>query len=125
VDAPGLKPMPADTDARALRVRLLTEMAAAEVPDADAFNMLSALGEVLANAHRHGSGARALRIGRVGERFVCEVSDHGAGLDDPLVGYLPPRPGNGGGAGLWVARQMTRRLEMTSSSRGLTTRLWV
>jgi predicted nicotinamide N-methyase len=41
-----------------------------------------------------------------------------------LAGYLPPRPGHPGGAGLWVARQMTRRLEMTSSSRGLTTRLW-
>jgi anti-sigma regulatory factor (Ser/Thr protein kinase) len=108
-----------------MRVRLLSEMAAAEVPDADAFDMLAAAGEVMANAHRHGSGARSLRIGRVGERFVCEVADHGAGLDDPLAGYLPPRSGNGRGAGLWVARQMTRRLEMISSSRGLTTRLWV
>jgi anti-sigma regulatory factor (Ser/Thr protein kinase) len=124
-DAYGLKAVPADTDARALRVRLLAEMAAAEVPDADAFDMLTAVGEVMANAHRHGSGARRLRIGRVGEHFVCEVSDHGAGLDDPLAGYLPPRPGNGRGAGLWVARQMTRRLEMISSFRGLTTRLWV
>lgn len=123
--APGLTAVPADTDARALRVRLLAEMAAAEVPDANAYNMLVAVGEVVGNAHRHGGGARALRIGRVGEHFVCEVSDHGAGLDDPLAGYLPPRPGNGRGAGLWVARQMTRRLEMISSSRGLTTRLWV
>jgi hypothetical protein len=53
-----------------------------------------------------------------------EISDHGPGLDDPLAGYLPPHPGHARGAGLWVARQMTRRLAMTSSSRGLTTRLW-
>jgi anti-sigma regulatory factor (Ser/Thr protein kinase) len=124
-DAPGLTSVAADLDARALRVRLLAEMTAAEVPDDDARKLLSAVGEVLANAHRHGAGARSLRVGRVGERFVCEVADHGAGLDDPLAGYLPPHPGNGRGAGLWVARQMTTRLDMISTSRGLTTRLWV
>jgi hypothetical protein len=58
---------------------------------------------VLTNADRHGGGVRAIRIGRVGERYVCDVSDHGPGLDDPLAGYLPPRPGHPAGAGLWVA----------------------
>ena len=53
------------------------------------------------------------------------MSDHGAGLDDPLAGYLPPRQGYAHGAGLWVARQMTDRLEMISTSQGLTTRLWI
>ncbi|MEA2358479.1 MAG: hypothetical protein QOI62_1739 [Solirubrobacteraceae bacterium] len=124
-DVSGLTAVPADGDARALRMRLLSEMATAEIPAADADNMLIAVGEVMANAHRHGGGARGLRVGRVGARFVCEISDHGSGLDDPLAGYLPPRPGHAGGAGLWVARQMTRRLEMLSSERGLTTRLWV
>jgi hypothetical protein len=68
----------ADLDARALRVRLLAEMTAAEVPDDDAPKLLSAVGEVLANAHRHGAGARSVRVGRVGDRFVCEVADHTA-----------------------------------------------
>lgn len=121
----GLTAVPADTDARELRQLLLDEMAAAGVADAEAQNMIMAMGEVLANAHRYGGGARALRIGRVGERFVCEVSDHGPGLEDPLAGYLPPRQGIPGGAGLWIARQTTRRLEMISTERGLTTRLWV
>jgi anti-sigma regulatory factor (Ser/Thr protein kinase) len=124
-DVSGLTSVPADTDARALRVLLLGEMAAAAVPEVDAQNMLMAVVEVLTNAHRYGGGARAVRIGRVGEEFVCEISDHGPGLEDPLAGYLPPRPGHGGGAGLWVARQVTRRVEMLSSDRGLTTRLWV
>jgi hypothetical protein len=53
------------------------------------------------------------------------ISDHGAGLDDPLAGYLPPHSGHARGAGLWVARQMTRRVDMVSSSLGLTTRLWI
>jgi anti-sigma regulatory factor (Ser/Thr protein kinase) len=116
--------VPTDGDAHALRARLLAEMAAAGVPEVDAAKMLMAVVEVLTNAHRHGDGVRAIRIGRVGERFVCEISDHGPGLHDPLAGYLPPHPGHARGAGLWVARQMTRRLEMTSSERGLTTRLW-
>jgi hypothetical protein len=56
---------------------LLAEMAAAAIPAFEADSMVIAAGEVLANAHRHGGGARGLRIGRVGERYVCEISDHG------------------------------------------------
>lgn len=125
LDVPALRAIRDDGDSRVLRVRLLAEMQAAGVPDADAERMTVAVGEVIANAHRHGSGTRAVRAGRVGDRFVCEISDHGPGLHDPVAGYLPPRPDHAAGAGLWVARQMTRRLEMTSSNRGLTTRLWV
>lgn len=51
--------------------------------------------------------------------------DDGAGLVDQVAQYLPPHPANGRGAGRWVARQMTTRLDMISTSRGLTTRLWV
>jgi anti-sigma regulatory factor (Ser/Thr protein kinase) len=122
-DVPALTRLPSDGGVRDLRARLLAELSAAEVPDAGAENMLIAAGEVLANAHRHGGGVRDMRVGRAGGRFVCEIADHGPGLDDPLAGYLPPRPGHS--AGLWVARQLTRRLEMRSTERGLTTRLWV
>jgi anti-sigma regulatory factor (Ser/Thr protein kinase) len=124
-DVAGLRAVAADTGARALRVHLLAEMAAAAIPEREAEKMIVAAGEVLANAHRYGGGVRGVRIGRVGERFVCEISDHGPGLDDPVVGYVPPGSRYARGAGLWVARQMTRRLEMLSSERGLTTRLWV
>ena len=123
-DVSGLRAIPTDEGARALRRRLQSEMAAWQLPDDRADKMLAAAGEILANAHRHGGGVRRVRAGRVGEQFVCEISDHGPGLDDPLAGYLPPRPGHGGGAGLWVARQATTRLEMLSTERGLTTRLW-
>jgi anti-sigma regulatory factor (Ser/Thr protein kinase) len=104
---------------------LLAEMSAAEIPEPEAGKMTLAAGEVLANAHRYGGGVRTLRIGRVGERFVCEISDHGPGLDDPVAGYVPPGSDRASGAGLWVARQVTRRLDMLSTERGLTTRLWV
>jgi anti-sigma regulatory factor (Ser/Thr protein kinase) len=120
-----LRSVPADMDAAPLRRLLWDEMAAAEVPDGDARGMLAAVGEVLANAHRYGGGARAVRVGRAGDRFVCEISDHGPGLDDPVAGYIPPTSPYAHGAGLWVARQMTRRVDMMSTERGLTTRLWV
>jgi anti-sigma regulatory factor (Ser/Thr protein kinase) len=124
-DVRGLAMVPAHTDARTLRRRLVAEMAAARVRDAKAQDMLRAVGEVVANAHRHGGGVRAVRAGRAGKHFVCEVSDHGAGLDDPLAGYLPPHQGHAQGAGLWVVRQLTDRLDMISTSRGLTARLWI
>jgi anti-sigma regulatory factor (Ser/Thr protein kinase) len=123
-DVAGLGAVSADTNARALRLRLLAEMAAAEIPRHEAEQMVVAAGEVLANAHRYGGGVRALRIGRVREGFVCEISDHGPGLEDPVAGYVPPGSDVNRGAGLWVARQMTRRLDMLSSERGLTIRLW-
>jgi hypothetical protein len=79
----------------------------------------------LANARRHGNGASALRVGRVDGRFVCELADHGPGIQDPLTGYLPPRPGHADAAGVWVARQLTARLEFVSTPHGFATRLWV
>jgi anti-sigma regulatory factor (Ser/Thr protein kinase) len=124
-DVTGLTAIPADSDGRVLRKRLLAEIAAAGISERDGVKLIHAAGEVLANAHRYGGGVRAVRIGRVGERFVCEISDHGPGLDDPVAGYVPPGSDRARGAGLWVARQMTRRLEMLSTERGLTTRLWI
>jgi anti-sigma regulatory factor (Ser/Thr protein kinase) len=101
------------------------ELEAAEVAQVEAENMLIAADEVLANAQRHGGGSVSVEVGRVGDRFVCEVSDDGLGFDDPLVGFLPPRPGHTDGAGLWVARQLTRRLELVPSPHGACIRLWV
>jgi anti-sigma regulatory factor (Ser/Thr protein kinase) len=87
--------------------------------------MLIAAGEVLANAQRHGGEPLSVRVGRVGDRFVCEVSDAGPGIGDPLVGLLPPQPGEVEGAGLWVARQLTHQLELAPSPQGFSVRLWI
>jgi anti-sigma regulatory factor (Ser/Thr protein kinase) len=120
-----LPSLPIDSDARAFRDRLAGAMSTAGVAAEDARGMLIAAGEVLANAWHHGSGVRSLRAGAVDGQFVLELADHGPGLDDPLAGYLPPRPGAHDGAGLWVARQLTRRCELLQSPDGLTLRLWV
>jgi anti-sigma regulatory factor (Ser/Thr protein kinase) len=122
LDAPGLTRLATDIDARTLRSRLLAAMCAESVPTTVATDLLIAINEILANAHRHGGGVRTVRYGSSGGRFVCEIADHGRGLDDPLAGHVPPRQGQG--AGMWVARQLTQRLDMISTERGLTTRLW-
>jgi len=122
---PQLRTVPLDADPRAFRARLGREMTADGVPDAEAGDMLLAATEILANLTRHAEGPGAMRVGRVDERFVCEMSDRGPGLDDPFAGYIPPIPTQVGGAGLWVARQITWRLDLLTSPDGLTVRLWV
>jgi anti-sigma regulatory factor (Ser/Thr protein kinase) len=122
---PGLRPLPLPTDTAGFRRVLLEEMAADGVAMREAQNLVMAAGEILANARRHGNGAKALRVGPVDGRFVCELADHGPGISDPLTGYLPPRPGLDDGAGVWVARQLTDRLEFVSTPEGFATRLWV
>jgi anti-sigma regulatory factor (Ser/Thr protein kinase) len=87
--------------------------------------MLLAVGEVYDNARRHAGGATAVRVGVVGGHFVCEVHDAGPGVQDPLAGFLPPRPGAAHGAGLWVARQTTQQVETVVAPRGHAVRLWV
>jgi anti-sigma regulatory factor (Ser/Thr protein kinase) len=121
----GLRAVPLDGDTRAFREALRAELDAAAVPEDDAENMLVAAGEVLANAQRHGGEKLSIHVGRVGERFVCEISDDGPGIEDPLAGFLPPRQGHADGAGLWVARQLTGQLELVSSLQGSSVRLWV
>ena len=121
----GLHTLPLDGRPGSFRHALSAELEAAGVPEAEADNMLVAAGEVLANAHRHGGELSSVRLGRVGGSFVCEISDDGPGIDDPLAGFLPPRPGDSAGAGLWVARQLTRKLELVPSPHGANVRLWI
>ena len=120
-----LNTLPLDGGPGGFRHALNRALAAAGVPGADAENMLIAADEVLANAQRHGGEQLSVRVGAVGDRFVCEVADDGPGIHDPLAGFLPPRPGTSAGAGLWVARQLTRQLELVPAPHGATVRLWI
>jgi anti-sigma regulatory factor (Ser/Thr protein kinase) len=85
--------------------------------------MLLAATEIATNAVDHGGGVEDVRVGRAGGRFVCEIVDRGNGFDDPSAGFLPPRAGLG--SGLWVARQLTWRIEFFRSPRGFTARIWL
>jgi anti-sigma regulatory factor (Ser/Thr protein kinase) len=123
----GLRPLPFEGGPRAFREALNAELTAAGVAPGEAENMILAAGEVFANAKRHGGETVTVMVGRAGDGFVCEISDDGPGIDDPLAGFLPPRPNTPSGAGLWVARQLTRQLEVLPAHNGAaaSVRLWI
>jgi anti-sigma regulatory factor (Ser/Thr protein kinase) len=120
---PQLRPLAAGDDLERFRELLARELMAAKVTEAAALDMLVAATEVADNAARHGGGIEEVRVGTAAGRFVCEVTDRGAGFDDPMTGYIVPRPGTG--SGLWVARQLVWWLESFRSPRGFTVRLWM
>jgi anti-sigma regulatory factor (Ser/Thr protein kinase) len=117
-DVPPLRTLDPSADGRAFRAALAREISASE-------EFILAAGEVFTNAQRHGGGVAEIRVGRDDYHVVCEISDRGPGLDDPLIGHLPPGAPGSRGAGLWVARQLTHRLEVLSAAgTGTTVRLW-
>jgi anti-sigma regulatory factor (Ser/Thr protein kinase) len=122
-ELPELRSCWAGDDLELFREQLARELIAEGVPEAKALDMLVAGTEIATNAVRHGAGIEEVRVGRVDGRFVCEVIDRGAGFDDPVAGYLAPREGTG--TGLWVARQLTWRVESFHSPRGFTVRIWL
>ena len=110
-------------DSETLREALARELVAEGVTEAKSLDMLIAVSEIAANAAVHGGGVKGMRVGRTRGRFVCEIIDWGSGFDDPTAGYLPPR--DGVGRGLWVARQLTWRIEFSHPPQGFTARLWL
>jgi anti-sigma regulatory factor (Ser/Thr protein kinase) len=120
---PELRTIPFGHDVESFREHLAHELAAENVSGAKALDMLVAGTEIFANAVQHGGGVAEVRVGRAEGRFVCEIIDRGSGIDDPAVGYLAPREGVG--AGLWVARQLTWRIELFGSPLGFTVRAWL
>jgi anti-sigma regulatory factor (Ser/Thr protein kinase) len=105
------------------RERLAAELVAENVPATKILDALLAATEIAANAIQHGGGVEHVRVGRVDGQFVCEIVDRGKGFDDPAAGYLAPREGIG--SGLWIARQLTRRIEFFTSPDGFSTRMWL
>ena len=55
---------------------------------------------------------------------VCEVTDHGGGVNDPLAGYLLPGTEMSGG-GLWMARQLCGSIAFTNQGGASTVRFTI
>jgi len=86
-------------------------------------HFVQAVNEVTTNVIEHGGGSGVLQIWTGPDALVCEVSDTGAGLRDPLAGYLPPAVNRPRGRGLWLARQFSDLVEVHSDSGGTAVRL--
>jgi anti-sigma regulatory factor (Ser/Thr protein kinase) len=105
--------------------RELVRSAAAEaaLPPERVAEAVLAAHEVAMNALTHGRGHGAVRIWTAGDELVCEVEDHGPGLVDPFTGTVPPDAFGTRGRGLWIARQLSDRLEIDSGPLGTRVRL--
>jgi anti-sigma regulatory factor (Ser/Thr protein kinase) len=84
---------------------------------------VQAVDEIATNAIEHGGGSGVLQVWTGHQTLLCEVSDDGTGLRNPLAGQLPRPPGQVGGCGLWLARQFSDLLELHSNPAGTTVRL--
>ena len=85
--------------------------------------MALAVTEVATNSVRYGGGQGELRAWVQDGSLVCEVSDRGH-ITSPLVGRVQPVLDGQGGAGLWVANQLCDLVQIFSSPRGTTVRLY-
>jgi anti-sigma regulatory factor (Ser/Thr protein kinase) len=87
--------------------------------------LVAAAGELLTNALTHAAPPVTLRFWTTDDELHCEVSDHGSGVDDPLAGLDPPQdrwlPESG--AGLWIVRHLSHRVELLPGRDGFSVRL--
>jgi anti-sigma regulatory factor (Ser/Thr protein kinase) len=110
-------------DLRRLRAFVAGRAEQAGLGQKAASGFVLAVSEIASNSVRHGGGRGELRIWAEGRSLVCEVSDRGH-ITSPLVGRVRPAPDAGAGAGLWVANQLCDLVQIYSSARGTTVRVY-
>jgi anti-sigma regulatory factor (Ser/Thr protein kinase) len=115
-------------DLRGLRRDLVSRAADASLPPGSEpalEDFLLAVDEMTTNALRHGRPPVDLRLWADEERLVCTVTDRGAGLQDPFIGYGPAHGADLslGGMGLWLARQLCDHVDITVTDDGVRVRL--
>jgi anti-sigma regulatory factor (Ser/Thr protein kinase) len=82
-----------------------------------------AAGEVIANAFRHGSPPGRLRVWRDADAVLIRVDSAGPGPEVAVSGFSPPDLAAGGGAGLWVARQIADAVHVETRRDGTSVEL--
>src|SRR5215208_6545050 len=89
----------------ALRGEVAAFGAGAGLSADEASDLALAANEVATNSVRYAGGGGLVRLWRVDHGVVCEVSDDGR-IETALAGRIPPRSGQIGGWGLWLANQL-------------------
>jgi anti-sigma regulatory factor (Ser/Thr protein kinase) len=86
-------------------------------------DLVLALDEVIANAQEHGRAPIGVEAW-VDGRIVVEVSDVGNGFDRERVWNAhPPTPYGQRGRGLWITRQLTDAVSISSGNGGTIVRI--
>ena len=111
-----------DDDLMELRMEVYAATMFTALPSRKVDDLVAAVGEVVSNAHTHGRAPVTLKLWAADAAIVCTVTDHGPGIDDPLVGYARPRDPSEG-LGLWAARQLCDLLDFERGPDGFTVRV--
>jgi len=82
-----------------------------------------AVGEVIANAFRHGVPPGRVRSWREADAVIVRVDSAGPGPAVAVSGFRPPDLAAGSGAGLWVARQIADVVHVETRRDGTTVEL--
>jgi anti-sigma regulatory factor (Ser/Thr protein kinase) len=93
------------------------------LPEQCVEDLVLAVSEAVANAHRHGRAPRRIRLWTGTDRIIVSVTDAGPGPKDPFAGLLPAGDGSDGGLGLWIINQMCDHVVMHQEADGFTIRL--
>jgi anti-sigma regulatory factor (Ser/Thr protein kinase) len=97
----------------------------ARLPRSRVEELVLAVSELAGNTVRHAGGGGRLALWITSEGVVCEVTDHGGGMADPLAGLVPPKPSASAGMGLWIARQLSDSFAIGADGDGTTVRIAV
>jgi anti-sigma regulatory factor (Ser/Thr protein kinase) len=103
---------------RELRDELTRQARAAGIDEQRTADLALAAHEVATNAVRHGREPLSAYAWTEGEELICQVTDAGPCVRDPLAGWLPSVLGAGGGWGLAIARQLCDAVEIASNASG-------
>ncbi|HEV3094275.1 MAG TPA: ATP-binding protein [Solirubrobacteraceae bacterium] len=107
---------------RAVRRLVSREASWARLSDDRHADLVLAIDELATNSVTHGGGHGTLSVWRTDGAIVCEVRD-GGHFADPLAGLRPPTPEQLTGRGLWVARRLCDRVQISSSPGRTTVRV--
>jgi anti-sigma regulatory factor (Ser/Thr protein kinase) len=97
----------------------------AALPRARVEELVLAVSELAGNTIRHAGGGGKLALWLTREGVVCEVTDKGGWMQDPLAGLVPPTPTASSGMGLWIARQLSDSFAIVADGEGTTVRIAV
>lgn len=107
-----------DGDHHAFRAALARFAREAGLADDRVEDLVIAANEISSNAVLHGRPPIAARAWARDGEVVCQISDSGPGVHDPLAGWMLPDRPTPGGWGLALSRRLCDALEIVPTAKG-------
>jgi anti-sigma regulatory factor (Ser/Thr protein kinase) len=89
--------------------------AAAGLSGAALADLHVAAAEIITNAILHGRLPHWVHVWATEDEVLCEVQDGGRGIDSPFTGLIVPAIDAPAGRGVWIARQLCDRVDVSGA----------